>query len=1128
MMKSKLQVFSENVMIALTVLFMTMSTVLNAQNYDMFFWCSEEGSPMGLSGVDVTIDDVTVTSGFDGLALFEGYAPGDYDYTASKDGYVTQTGMVTIVDENIMEFVVLSPALLYDMFFWCSEEGSPMGLSGVDVTIDDVTVTSGFDGLALFEGYAPGDYNYSANKDGYITQTGMVTIVDENIMEFVVLSPAPLYDMFFWCSEEGSPMGLSGVDVTIGDVTITSGFDGLALFEGYAPGDYDYSASKDGYVTQSGTVTIVDQNIMEFVVLNPALLYDMFFWCSEEGSPMGLSGVDVTIDGVTVTSGFDGLALFEGYAPGDYDYSASKDGYVTQSGSVTIVDENIMEFVVLSPAPLYDMFFWCSEEGSPMGLSGVDVTIGDVTITSGFDGLALFEGYAPGDYDYSASKEGYVTQTGMVTIVDENIMEFVVLSPALLYDMFFWCSEEGSPMGLSGVDVTIDDVTVTSGFDGLALFEGYAPGDYDYSASKDGYVTQSGMVTIVDENIMEFVVLSPALLYDMFFWCSEEGSPMGLSGVDVTIGDVTITSGFDGLALFEGYAPGDYDYSASKDGYITQSGTVTIVDGNIMEFVVLSPALLYDMFFWCSEEGSPMGLSGVDVTIGDVTITSGFDGLALFEGYAPGDYDYTANKDGYVTQTGMVTIVDENIMEFVVLNPAPLYDMFFWCSEEGSPMGLSGVDVTIGDVTITSGFDGLALFEGYASGDYDYSASKDGYVTQTGMVTIVDENIMEFVVLSPVSVITQTYDLEIGYQFISSNVIPADPEMTIVMADILNSNLDFVRNSEGQMLRKIGPVWVNGIGDWIIEEGYLVKMFTEDSFSISGTQVVPTTPISVTTGYQFVSYFPVTPMDAQIAFETLIGDDLDFIRNSAGYMLRKIGPVWVNGIGDAQAGEGYLVKMFANGEIVYPASAKSSGKTAAIPTHFTFEGGNAADPVYTIYVEGLSIGDEIAAYDGDVLIGAMKINSQNAFDNDLPVFGTLNSGQGYTPGKQIILKVWDASSQSIIPFEYSMTDPYNEAFIEQVYPSEDGLYSVVNIKKGSVFAEDKIVVYPNPSCGIINIDNAENSTIQITDQNGRIIYKNYIENNHATINLSDNPAGLYNIVLISNNSVSSLKLIIVK
>ena len=59
-----------------------------------------------------------------------------------------------------------------------------------------------------------------------------------------------------------------------------------------------------------------------------------------------------------------------------------------------------------------------------------------------------------------------------------------------------------------------------------------------------------------------------------------------------------------------------------------------------------------------------------------------------------------------------------------------------------------------------------------------------------------------------------------------------------------------------------------------------------------------------------------------IAFGSIIGDDLDYIRNSQGEVLRKIGPNWVNGIGDCNPGEGYLFKMFAAGEIVYPEAAK--------------------------------------------------------------------------------------------------------------------------------------------------------------------------------------------------------------
>ena len=164
----------------------------------------------------------------------------------------------------------------------------------------------------------------------------------------------------------------------------------------------------------------------------------------------------------------------------------------------------------------------------------------------------------------------------------------------------------------------------------------------------------------------------------------------------------------------------------------------------------------------------------------------------------------------------------------------------------------------------------------------------------------------------------QQIELSEGYSFISSRINAENPDMLIVMASVLNENLDFIRNSQGQILHKIGTNWVNGIGDWIVEEAYLVKMFAGDSFIIEGDVVDPATPIPLATGFQFVSYFPETSMDALIAFETILGDDLDYIRNSQGLVLRKIGPNWVNGIGDCNPGEGYLVKMLADDILIYP------------------------------------------------------------------------------------------------------------------------------------------------------------------------------------------------------------------
>jgi len=74
----------------------------------------------------------------------------------------------------------------------------------------------------------------------------------------------------------------------------------------------------------------------------------------------------------------------------------------------------------------------------------------------------------------------------------------------------------------------------------------------------------------------------------------------------------------------------------------------------------------------------------------------------------------------------------------------------------------------------------------------------------------------------------QTIQLNTGYQFISSFIEPQETDMTIVLEDILNDNLDFVRNTEGATFRKIGPNWVNGIGNCTEGQGYLIKMSADD------------------------------------------------------------------------------------------------------------------------------------------------------------------------------------------------------------------------------------------------------------------------------------------------------------
>jgi len=67
--------------------------------------------------------------------------------------------------------------------------------------------------------------------------------------------------------------------------------------------------------------------------------------------------------------------------------------------------------------------------------------------------------------------------------------------------------------------------------------------------------------------------------------------------------------------------------------------------------------------------------------------------------------------------------------------------------------------------------------------------------------------------------------------------------------------------------------------------------------------------------------------------------------------------------------------------------------------------------------------------------------------------------------------------------------------------------------------KDKVLVYPNPSTGVINIKGANNSTIEILNSLGVIIDKINNASSIETVNISDFSTGTYIIRIINNNNI---------
>jgi len=229
----------------------------------------------------------------------------------------------------------------------------------------------------------------------------------------------------------------------------------------------------------------------------------------------------------------------------------------------------------------------------------------------------------------------------------------------------------------------------------------------------------------------------------------------------------------------------------------------------------------------------------------------------------------------------------------------------------------------------------------------------------------------------------------------------------------------------------------------MIDEGYLVKMYANDSFTINGTLVDPTTPIPLETGFQFVSYFPESSMDALEAFETIIGDNLDFIRNSQGQTLRKIGPIWVNGIGNCQSGEGYLVKMFAEGVLIYPAHHHLLAVIHFDPrdeqTYNTIQIGNQC-----WMAENLNIGEMINGFEEMTDNGVIE---KYCFDNDP---ANCEAYGGLYQWNEMMEYVSDSATQGICPEGWYLPTDFEwkilEGTVDSQYPVGDPIWEGTGIR----------------------------------------------------------------------------------
>ncbi len=300
-----------------------------------------------------------------------------------------------------------------------------------------------------------------------------------------------------------------------------------------------------------------------------------------------------------------------------------------------------------------------------------------------------------------------------------------------------------------------------------------------------------------------------------------------------------------------------------------------------------------------------------------------------------------------------------------------------------------------------------------------------------------------------------------GYQFVSLPIQPDPADMQTIFTQVGDS-LDFVRDSSGATLQQAFGDWRNNIGNWSAGLGYLVKMTAGETLFVRGNPVSAMS-MDLTAGFHFLAA-PADGMTAATAFADLMGNGLDYVRDSDGNILQNSFGSWIDGIGTVQAGEGLLVKMSsAYSGFRYPTGtasgsasvARAAGVRAAISSqrHWSQIMGDPSTAVWSIYLvdatiagRSMAAGDEVAIFDGDKLVGSMQLSQSLSGsihqDNLLKVWRTLAEGPGYTPGNSYTIKLYDAANSKEHTVG-SVTFPYAGGYAEGVFPTGESPFSAM-------------------------------------------------------------------------------------
>ncbi len=308
-----------------------------AETYTVTFEITDAKTGEDIDNAVVTLDDKTNEPGD---YIFYNILPGNYEYIVEAEGYITVEGEVKVVDADVTVEVEMEPEV-YTVTFIVEDSKTEEPIVNATVTFDGEEYMTDNDGITEIEDVYPSVYDYTVEKEGYITVEGEVEVIDADVTVEVEMEPE-VYTVTFMVEDSETKEPIANATITFDDEEYMTDNDGTAVIEDVYPSVYDYMVEKEGYVSIEGEVEVVDADVTVEVEMEPEV-YTVTFMVKDSETEDPIVNATVTFDGEEYLTDNDGMAVIEDVYPGIYEYSVKKEEYFTYEGEVEVEDDITIE-----------------------------------------------------------------------------------------------------------------------------------------------------------------------------------------------------------------------------------------------------------------------------------------------------------------------------------------------------------------------------------------------------------------------------------------------------------------------------------------------------------------------------------------------------------------------------------------------------------------------------------------------------------------------------------------------------------------------------------------------------------------------------------------------------------------